>query len=286
MDETLKILDKKCEKYADYESYFIIGDHLGTGKFGSVYKATPTEKGIELIIRKNGEISIPPTLAIKMLSIGNSKISDFINEINALTKLKDIDHVGKTYGCMYQPSDLDTSINGSIVMEFVGGISLQTYTQNMKMLGPRNPMNGTNKEKIKNSVIQFCYELLQTVKLMHHHDIYHNDLHNGNVMIMLDQDKSISNFKIIDFGKMTTHNDEENSDFNMLSNLIFSFLALIMLKYKRLTDPGSAPFPIPTDVSLENSYVLDECICANLGVDLKSTNVMYGEIYAYFSPRK
>lgn len=286
MDENIKILDEKCERYADYESYFIIGDHLGTGKFGSVYKATPTEKGIDLIIRKNGRTEIPPTLAIKNVSISNSRISYFINEINALTKLKNIDHVGKTYGCMYQPSDLDTNINGSIVMELVNGIPLQTYINNIKMGGIRNPMNGANKEKIKNSAIKFCYELLQTVKLMHRYDIYHNDLHNGNVMITLDDDKSISNFKIIDFGKMTMHNDEENSDFKMLSNLIFSLLALIILKYKRLTDPHSVPSPIPTDISLENSYMLDECICANLGVNLKLTDDMYGEIYAYFSSRK
>lgn len=181
---------------------------------------------------------------------------------------------------MYQPSELDSDIVGSIVMELVSGISLQTYINNIKIAGPRNPMNSSNKDLILNSAIIFCYNLLNTVKLMHSVDVYHNDLHNGNVIVTLADDKSINDFKIIDFGKMTVVNDKDNSDFKMLSNLIFSLLAFISLKYRKLNGLPVEAVPI---VTLENAHTLDDYICRNLGIDLKSTNVKYREIYTYFN---
>lgn len=281
METAIKTLNDKCEKYNDPDKYFIKGDILGSGKFGSVYKATPTVEGTELLIKKNGPVEIPSTLAIKNLSISPSKIDDFINEMDVMIKLKDIEHIGKTYGCMYQQSDLDDTLYGSLIMELVSGISLQSYIHQIRTLaGPRSIITASNKNVILDSAIKFCYDLLQTIKTIHSAGVYHNDLHDGNVMVTLADNKSINNFKIIDFGKMSAHNDD-NADFNMTGHFIFSLLALIALKYGRLS--GIAVISIPVGITLESAYILDECICINVGTDLKLTNRMYSEIYSYYS---
>ena len=58
-------------------------------------------------------------------------------------------------------------------------------------------------------------KVINTVNLLNENDIYHNDLHERNIMIKLDKDGNPLDVFIIDFGK-ASENERTSTDNNVI----------------------------------------------------------------------
>lgn len=136
---------------------------IGAGGFGSVFK-----------INIDGK-----PFAVKVISKQYSEIG--ANQTQNLEELQreGIPHV---YKYITHFSDLN---NNYLVLEYLEGLDLSKIIR--------------NRIKIKN-IESFCTDLIENVKAFHEKDFFHNDIKLENIMVKLDGDGNVQDFKFIDFG--------------------------------------------------------------------------------------
>lgn len=175
----VKILDTKNQWILadqDLLDNYLFGDKIGEGQYGSIYM------GYDKINRTQ--------VAIKKIKIKRTQsIENLIYEITILKHLSDnlYDHPNVLN---YKASLLEEE-NGMktiyIITNYIQGVDLYSIYQDQK------------HDMTVSQVWNFIKQLIQTVKLLHTHNIAHRDLKLDNIMYNNDI------YTIIDFGSAKLH---------------------------------------------------------------------------------
>lgn len=159
---------------------FIVGDYIGRGSFGVVYKAY-----------RNGEHFAVKFIDMQHIASAYDDPKRLDREIEALKRVKSpytVEYVADGY---FSENHVDYKY---IVMEYVEGETLE------KIL-VRNPAPWTIERSIK-----FISDLLDGLSIVHQHNVIHRDLKPDNIAICADGQLKIIDYglsKIIDFSSLT-----------------------------------------------------------------------------------
>ena len=144
---------------------------------------------------------------VKRITIYNNDKNNndyvFNNEINILQKIQDL-----TISPRYI-SSLKCITYGYIIMERIDGITLKEYTTTI------NPILSDKELEL----------IAMKIRLLHSYNISSNDLHTGNIMCTLDNNKKIVNIYIIDFGIsniITNLNEKKYKDDSDYTTFLYS----------------------------------------------------------------
>ncbi|MEO5498933.1 MAG: serine/threonine-protein kinase [Candidatus Saccharimonadales bacterium] len=159
---------------------FLVGDYIGRGSFGTVYKAS--KDGVTYAIK-----------FIDMLNIATAYDSPkrLDREIEALKRVKSkytVEYIDDGY---YSENHIDYKY---IVMEYVDGKTLDKIIQ-------EDPLPWSNER-----AISFTQELLAGLDIVHKQSLVHRDLKFDNIAICKDGQLKIIDYglsKIIDFSTLT-----------------------------------------------------------------------------------
>ena len=151
---------------------YIIGDMLGKGAFGKVYKAI--------------DITTGNTVAVKQIVVKNKVVpEEDLNEIRLLKRLKHPNIVE-------YKDDFVSESALNIVMEYLEGGSLQSTYKNFGILS----------EQFYSNV---CFQILLGLRSLHEAGVLHRDLKAANIMT----DRN-NNVKITDFGVSEQLGQQQN----------------------------------------------------------------------------
>lgn len=181
---------KDCKRLEmdSIEDYFVIGDQLGKGGFGSVFRATPTE-------RARAEIPDLPAegdVAIKSIVASTRTTQGIINEIMVLRALEPPRYT-KYYGCFQGFRWPD------------GGV--RTHFIDRRVYLVTNLIPGETLYQLLKSDIELTdgqrgiilSQIAEAILSLHTAGIAHLDIKPGNVMVNLDTDDNIPDVTVIDF---------------------------------------------------------------------------------------
>lgn len=181
MDPTLEdILSKDSKIYKAEE--IELGDQLGKGSFGTVFKGVIKESNIEV--------------AIKCLEQFDDKKKDWqdniksiINELDAMTKVE-TEFIPKFYG-LYPYTNPQSKIECyGLIFSYIQGVTLDKFIK-------ENP-NLTNVQKLDISI-----KIVDIIKLLHENKITHRDIKPGNIMIKSDQSVVLLDFGVSKISEQT-----------------------------------------------------------------------------------
>ncbi|ORZ25182.1 kinase-like domain-containing protein [Absidia repens] len=159
---TVRISLKKRGKPTKRSTHFLLGDCVGKGQFGSVYRALDMH---------TGEI-----VAVKRISVEDTQVEDDImQEINLLRGMT-CPHIVRYIGFAQD------EIYMNIVLEYVENGSLLSTLKAF----------GSLPEKLVGS---YTYKILKGLEYLHSHDVVHCDLKAANILTTKTGD-----IKLTDFG--------------------------------------------------------------------------------------
>ena len=191
-------------------------DSVGFGAFGTVYKTKiESESHLYNFLNDNKlaniENLIDQDIAIKKIKINSN---NNFNEIKILIKTKDLEFSCKYYCCII------TEKNVYIIMEYINGILLDEYQDEIKNIQPNifnlikqgNIMIDEQKKRIQtylNNVNTIIIQLAQAIDELHKKKIYHNDIKLENIMVITDEDDiyKIKKIKLFDYGAGCNYNE-------------------------------------------------------------------------------
>lgn len=182
--------DKDCKRLEmdSIEDYFVIGEQLGKGGFGSVFRATPTE-------RARAEIPDLPAegdVAIKSIVAGTRTKEGIINEIMVLRALEPPRYT-KYYGCFqgfrWPAGRVRTHFIDRRVYLVTDLIPGQDLYQLLK----------SDNELTEEQQATILSQIAEAILYLHAVGIAHMDIKPGNIMVDLDTDDGIPSITVIDF---------------------------------------------------------------------------------------
>ena len=155
-----------------------VGDQVGKGAFGSVYKSLDIDNGSTVAIK-----------AIPVQNIGSQKLQIIMQEVELLKALDNHPNIVKYIDSITEKGFL------LIVLEFVDNRSLQHHLQSF---------DGHLPEKL---VALYIFQILLGLKYLHFEGIIHRDIKAANVLIAND-----GSVKLTDFGVAIKHDDNKNKN--------------------------------------------------------------------------
>jgi serine/threonine protein kinase len=156
-----KDFDYAFLRYSDLE----IGEELGSGSFGSVYKGTHKGQIVAVKVSKPGVVE---------------GIRDFLQEAETMMAMKPHPYVMQLVGvCTHAGSAL-------VVLEFVSGGSLDKFL-----------LKGGSFSETK--LKEIIYEIVSGLKHLHESNVIHRDLAARNILLDKDENGEVT-AKISDFG--------------------------------------------------------------------------------------
>lgn len=167
------------------EDYFDIGEKLGKGAFGSVYRATPNEHARKEIPNlPDGDV------AIKSVEASSRTRTGLINEVRALRILRPPRYT-QYYGCFqgYEwgpeggPKRYVVDKKIYLVTSLIQGKDLKNILESETVL--------TNGQRT-----QILSQIAEAIISLHQAGIAHLDIKPGNIMVDLDPDINVT---VIDF---------------------------------------------------------------------------------------
>ncbi|KAI8336975.1 hypothetical protein BC941DRAFT_470705 [Chlamydoabsidia padenii] len=159
---TVRISLRKRGKQTKHSTHFLLGDCVGKGQFGSVFRALDMQ---------TGEI-----VAVKRIPIEDTQVEgEIMQEVNLLRGMT-CPHIVRYIGFAQD----DTFMN--IVLEYVENGSLLST---LKAFGSLP----------ENLVASYTYKILKGLEYLHNHDVVHCDLKAANILTTKTGD-----IKLTDFG--------------------------------------------------------------------------------------
>ena len=163
--------------------YFVVGDQVGRGSFGVVYRAKPLPLGRSLIRSTIGKgRAIPREVVLKEIRLdlaGSADLDIFVREVTLLRSYTmGIPGVVQYYGCALAREDEVTRYY--VVMEYIDGVELFDFMTEVR-----------NQDRIDNVAAQ-AFEIVHRV---HEAGLVHRDIKLENFMI--DREDRLT---LIDFG--------------------------------------------------------------------------------------
>ena len=164
---------KKEERKVSILENFQIGERIGKGQYGSVYR------GINI---ENGEM-----VAIKQVGAAKMNKSELANIMGELELLKELDHPN----ILKYKGFIKTKEHINIVLDFVEGGSLQSIIGKFGVIPER---------------LAICYikQILHGLQYLHARDVIHRDIKCGNILVTKD-----GSIKLADFGIATKLGDKQ-----------------------------------------------------------------------------
>lgn len=198
----------------EYINYNII-TNLGSGFYGKVYKVEIDEKIYAL---KETELK------------KNYFIRTFLNEIN---KLKIINKIKPKIAPKYYKSWIDNN-KGYILLEYINCGTLEEYLKKKKL-----------SEKDSN-------ELKNLINILHKHNLFHEDLHEGNILVEC-KNKKKTRFYLNDFGLTEKKKDVLDKDYDIINDLRQSEKSFIKESLNNISV-----------INMVNNLVMDNILRKNL----------------------
>lgn len=156
---------------------WVLGDLIGKGGFGSVFKAYPVK-----LIKE-----FPAIMAVKVAEVSEQKkLTPLINEGQMLSEFQDCPFVIKYYGDEWSYID-KKPISFNLLLEFAAGGTI----------GDRIEKSGLTESEVK----EFTESILKSLQFIHDKGYMHCDLKPHNILLVPDM-TSNADFvaKIADFG--------------------------------------------------------------------------------------
>ena len=173
-----------------YDVYYEIIGKIGSGGFGSVYKAYQYFKGDKRIV------------AVKTIPINRFYDEELLVLRNLASKCYDDIYKDGCFpyiSCYYDDfiGYMDNKQYVFIVTEYIDGLSLRYYSEHLDKSG----------YKIRdNWILILMEEIMIGIAFIHNSGYAHRDLHGNNVMITLDESNGFQ-VKILDFGQSCFKNN-------------------------------------------------------------------------------
>ena len=160
----------EIKKGKEIKGRYVIGDHLGTGGFGVVWRATDKELGRDV--------------AIKRLTSAAGSETELVNEARRIVKLGGHQNIVQVYD-VFQESD-----EWLLVMEFVDGDSLETIFR--RHIRDRTWLDAQEGREILRQV-------LEGLVFAHKQQLFHRDIKPSNILV-----SKLGLVKVVDFGLAKT----------------------------------------------------------------------------------
>jgi len=160
---------------------FQLGDRIGSGAFGSVYK----------VIRKE-DSKIYAMKRVKITQLGEKEKDNALNEIRILASLNHPNIIG------YKEAFYDNNSQTlNIVMEYADDGDIESKISNNKL----------NKLSFQeNTIWNILIQILQGLKYLHHNNIIHRDLKSANIFLMKNGLIKIGDLNVSKFSKIGSAN--------------------------------------------------------------------------------
>jgi len=182
--------------------------YIGSGKYGSVYKLKNSNICIKFI-----------NLCETLNNLDNLVEINFLKEVEISKIAANLDVGPKIYDSYVCINDENSEIYGIIYMEYIKGMTLNTYLNNIISEKDRKKL----RKMVENKIMK-----------LHSNNIFHFDINGNNIMVILDSNHKAKDVKIIDYGKsmylseyvyLRNHNKFNLNIFHFTRRYIFNKLS-------------------------------------------------------------